>query len=96
MSEFRGIYNIVPTPFDESGAIDKESLRRLIDFVIGTGVDGLTILGFLGEAAKLTEAERAMVIDVTVEVTDDRAPVQSLGRGFATLDIDSPRGQSRT
>ena len=71
----RGIYNIVPTPFDETGAIDVPSLRRLIDFVIGTGVDGLTILGFLGEAAKLTEVERATVIDVTLEVNDGRVPV---------------------
>lgn len=70
-----GIYNIVPTPFGESGAIDEPSLRRLIDFVIDTGVDGLTILGFLGEAAKLSEAERAQVIDVTVEVTAGRVPI---------------------
>ncbi len=71
----QGIYNIVPTPFDESGAVDEASLRRLIEFVIGTGVDGLTILGFLGEAAKLSEAERAQVIDVTVEAAAGRVPV---------------------
>lgn len=71
----QGIYNIVPTPFDESGAIDEPSLRRLIDFVIETGVDGLTILGFLGEAAKLSESERAQVIDVTVEVAAGRVPI---------------------
>ncbi|MEX1343930.1 MAG: dihydrodipicolinate synthase family protein [Candidatus Limnocylindrales bacterium] len=71
----QGIYNIVPTPFDEAGAIDELSLRRLIDFVIETGIDGLTILGFLGEAAKLTEGERAQVIDVTVEVAAGRVPV---------------------
>ena len=71
----QGIYNIVPTPFDESGAIDEPSLRRLIDFVIDTGVDGLTILGFLGEAAKLSEAERGQVIEVTAEVTDGRVPI---------------------
>jgi 4-hydroxy-tetrahydrodipicolinate synthase len=71
----QGIYNIVPTPFDESGLIDETSLRRLIDFVIGTGVDGLTILGFLGEAAKLSEGERAQVIDVSVEVAAGRVPV---------------------
>lgn len=70
-----GIYNIVPTPFDESGAIDEPSLRRLIDFIIATDVDGLTILGFLGEAAKLSEVERALVIDVTLEVADGRVPV---------------------
>ncbi len=71
----QGIFNITPTPFDESGAVDEASLRRLIDFVIGTGVDGLTILGFLGEAAKLSEAERALVIDVTVATANDRVPV---------------------
>ncbi len=70
-----GIYNIVPTPFDEAGAIDEPSLRRLVDFIIDTDVDGLTILGFLGEAAKLSEAERAQVIDVTLEVADGRVPV---------------------
>jgi 4-hydroxy-tetrahydrodipicolinate synthase len=70
-----GIYNIVPTPFDESGAIDEASLERLIGFVIDTGVDGLTILGFLGEAAKLSEAERATVIDITVATAKDRVPV---------------------
>jgi len=70
-----GIYNIVPTPFDEAGAIDEPSLRRLVDFIIDTDVDGLTILGFLGEAAKLSEAERAQVIDITLEVADGRVPV---------------------
>jgi dihydrodipicolinate synthase/N-acetylneuraminate lyase len=71
----RGVYNILPTPFDESGAVDEASLRRLVDFVIGTDVDGLTILGFLGEAAKLSEAERALVIDVSLEATAGRVPV---------------------
>ena len=71
----QGIHNIMPTPFDASGEIDEPSLRRLVEFVIGTGVDGLTILGFLGEAAKLSEPERAQVIDVTLEVTDGRVPV---------------------
>jgi 4-hydroxy-tetrahydrodipicolinate synthase len=71
----QGIYNIVPTPFDETGAIDEASLARLIEFVIGTGVDGLTILGFLGEAGKLTESERATVIDISVATAAGRVPV---------------------
>ena len=71
----RGIYNIVPTPFAASGALDEASLARLIEFVIGTGVDGVTILGFLGEAGKLSEAERTRVIEVTVATTDGRIPV---------------------
>jgi 4-hydroxy-tetrahydrodipicolinate synthase len=70
-----GIFNIVPTPFDASGALDEASLRRLVDFVVDTGVSGVTVLGFLGEAAKLSEAERARVIEISVEASDGRIPV---------------------
>ena len=35
-----GVWNIVPTPFTEDGALDEASVRTLVDFVIGTGVDG--------------------------------------------------------
>jgi 4-hydroxy-tetrahydrodipicolinate synthase len=71
----RGIFNIVPTPFDTTGALDEGSLARLIEFVIGTGVSGVTVLGFLGEASKLSEGERSRVTDVSVEVSAGRVPV---------------------
>ena len=53
-------------PFTPSGDLDLASVRRLTDFVIGTGVDGLTILGVMGEAPKLSDAERSAVIEATV------------------------------
>jgi 4-hydroxy-tetrahydrodipicolinate synthase len=71
----RGVYVIVPTPFDEWGALDEASLRRLIDFVVATGVQGVTILGVLGEAGKLSDAERSRVIGVTLESAAGRVPV---------------------
>ncbi len=45
-----GIYNITPTPFVPDGALDEASLRRLTAFTRGTRVNGMTILGVLGEA----------------------------------------------
>ena len=48
----RGVWNIVPTPFLPDGALDLASIPTLVDFVRATGVDGLTILGVLGEAAQ--------------------------------------------
>lgn len=57
-----GIHPVVPTPFEESGAVDFESIERLVDFMLGVGVDGLLVLGALGEAHKLTPAERSEVI----------------------------------
>ena len=68
MSDYlTGIYNITPTPFHPDGSLDEPSLRRLTQFTRGTGVNGMTILGVLGEADKLTEAERDRVISAVVD-----------------------------
>jgi 4-hydroxy-tetrahydrodipicolinate synthase len=53
----RGVYVISATPFTEAGEMDWASTDRLMDFYLGCGVDGVTILGVMGEAPKLAEAE---------------------------------------
>ncbi len=53
----RGVYVISVTPFDDRGALDLDSTDRLIDFYAGAGVDGITILGIMGEAPKLAHEE---------------------------------------
>ena len=59
----RGVFTICPTPFDESLAVDLASIDTLVEFQIAAGVTGLAILGFLGEAHKLSNTERAAVIE---------------------------------
>jgi 4-hydroxy-tetrahydrodipicolinate synthase len=71
----RGVFNIVPTPFAEDGSLDEPSLRRLVDFVVACGVDGVTILGVMGEAGKVSEAERTRIVEVTLEAAAGRIPV---------------------
>lgn len=68
--EYRGVHPIIPTAFHEDGSFDVASQRRLIDHMVRTGVQGVAILGFLGEAHKLTEGERR---DVTATVIDQAA-----------------------
>jgi 4-hydroxy-tetrahydrodipicolinate synthase len=63
IAALRGVWNIVPTPFLPDGTLDEPSLPRLVEFVRATGVNGMTILGVLGEAGRLGDAERARVID---------------------------------
>ena len=75
VDQLAGVWNIVPTPFHPDEELDLESLRRLTDFVIGCGVDGMTILGVLGEGAKLSDRERSAVIDVVLEHAGGRLPV---------------------
>jgi 4-hydroxy-tetrahydrodipicolinate synthase len=52
-----GVFVIACTPFHDDGAIDAPSIDRMVDFYYGKGADGLTILGMMGEAPKLTQAE---------------------------------------
>ncbi len=70
-----GIFNILATPFDASQAVDVVSLRRLVEFQLDKGVYGLTILGVLGEAAKLTVEERRLVLDTVMATVNGRVPV---------------------
>jgi len=71
----RGVFNITPTPFLDDGALDVESIARLTAFTRGKGVDGMTILGVLGEADKLTESERDRVIAATIEAAGPDFPI---------------------
>lgn len=53
----KGVFVISATPFTDDGAIDFESLDRATDFYFEKGADGITILGMMGEAPKLTMSE---------------------------------------
>ncbi len=70
-----GVFNITPTPFLADGAIDHASLTRLTHFTRDAGVNGMTILGVLGEADKLTEAERDAVIETTMAAAGADFPI---------------------
>ncbi|WP_105030249.1 dihydrodipicolinate synthase family protein [Arthrobacter ruber] len=59
----KGVYAIAPTPFLDDGSIDFPSIDRLVDFYQEAGVNGITVLGALGEAPKLTTEEAAAVAD---------------------------------
>ncbi len=71
----RGVWNIVPTPFAPDGALDVPSIERLVAFVRATGVDGVTILGVLGEAGRLADAERSVVIASVLATAAGSIPV---------------------
>jgi 4-hydroxy-tetrahydrodipicolinate synthase len=69
----RGVYAIAVTPFTDDGRIDEASTDRMVDWYEQVGVDGLTILGILGEAPKL-EASEAMAFARRV-IARTRLPV---------------------
>lgn len=86
MSRFSGVHTIMPTPFKDDGMLDLESLETLTDFLIELGVDGLVVLGVMGEAPKLSQREQDEVISVTVRAAAGRVPVFS-GSGAEGTDL---------
>lgn len=75
MTQLRGIFNILATPFDSDYAVDYASLRRLARFQLGLGAQGLTILGVMGEAAKLSVDERRAVMDCVIDTVAGAVPI---------------------
>ncbi|MHB8765641.1 MAG: dihydrodipicolinate synthase family protein [Deferrisomatales bacterium] len=73
--EFRGVFPILATPFDPREDLDLASLARLVRFMAEAGVQGVTILGVLGEADRMTDRERRAVVETAVAAADGRLPV---------------------
>lgn len=70
-----GIFNILATPFTSDYEVDYDSLKNLVQFQMDIGAHGLTILGVLGEAAKLSIDERKAVMDTVIETVNGAIPI---------------------
>ena len=64
---FEGVYPILATPFHDDESVDLESFDRLIRFMAALGMDGVTILGVLGESNRLLDREREQLIQTAVK-----------------------------
>ena len=91
MSQFNaaatGVYLITVTPFTDSGALDLESTDRMVDFCLDCGVTGLTVLGIMGEASKLTAEESTLFVKQVLARVAGRVPVVvgASSAGFAPM-----------
>jgi 4-hydroxy-tetrahydrodipicolinate synthase len=70
-----GTWFVCPTPFDADGGLDRPSIESLVEAAVSWGVDGLTVLGVMGEPAALTDAERDAVQMAFLRAADGRVPV---------------------
>ncbi len=71
----RGVFTIALTPFTDEGELDEGSIESLSEFYVDSGVHGVTILGIMGEAHKLSDAERRAVTQRYVSAVRGRVPV---------------------
>lgn len=75
MQALQGSLVALVTPLNNSGGVDYESLKNLIDWHIEQGTDGIVSVGTTGESATLNVNEHIDVIEFTVNYVDKRVPV---------------------
>lgn len=73
--DITGVFPVLPTPFDDQGRPDTEALRRLVRYLLGCGVDGITYPGVASEVSQLTEAERVDLTRAVLAEVAGRVPV---------------------
>lgn len=79
-----GLMPILATPFDAAGSLDRVSLRRLVEFELASGVDGVAVFGMASEGFALTTDERRTILDDVVQLVDGRVPVIAGVNGTST------------
>jgi 4-hydroxy-tetrahydrodipicolinate synthase len=75
MPDFHGVFPYLVSPVDADGKVRTTVLGQLCDDLIAAGVHGLTPLGSTGEFAYLDSAQRASVVQTTVDAAKGRVPV---------------------
>jgi 4-hydroxy-tetrahydrodipicolinate synthase len=73
--KFGGVIPILATPFNDDESLDLDSWRRILEFMIGIGVDGVTILGVLGESNRLNDQDRERLVESAVDIVRQRVPI---------------------
>ncbi|WP_029001944.1 dihydrodipicolinate synthase family protein [Azohydromonas australica] len=81
---YRGVFPVVPTTFTDTGALDLDSQKRAVDFMIDAGSDGLCILANFSEQFLLADEEREVLTRTVLEHVASRVPVIVTTTHFST------------
>ena len=81
---FAGVFPIAPTPFAETGDLDLDGQRRVLDCMIDQGVDGICILANYSEQFLLADDERDTLLDLCLTHVAGRVPVIVTCSHFST------------
>lgn len=83
-ARYKGVFPVVPTTFNDAGALDLESQKRCVDFMIEAGSTGLCILANFSEQFVLSDAEREVLTRTILDHVKGRVPVIVTTTHFST------------
>jgi 2-keto-3-deoxy-L-arabinonate dehydratase len=81
---YTGVFPIAPTPFTDSGELDLDGMRRVLDCMVDQGVDGICILANYSEQFLLSDEERDLLLDLCMAQVAGRVPVIVTCSHFST------------
>ena len=81
---YRGVWPVVPTVFTETGDLDLEGQRRVLDCMVAQGSDGLCILANYSEQFLISDEERETLARTCLEHVAGRLPVIVAASHFST------------
>jgi len=70
--ELKGLFTAIVTPFKSDGSLDKDALRKMIEFQVRNNVAGIIPCTVTGESATLSYNEHDWVIELTVKYVNKR------------------------
>lgn len=73
--KLEGVIIAMPTPLKEDESIDIPSLSTLLDYLISEEVNGIMIMGTMGEGTALLDSQRQLLVETTVRHTAGRVPI---------------------
>ncbi|WP_339939641.1 4-hydroxy-tetrahydrodipicolinate synthase [Undibacterium luofuense] len=86
MTNIQGSLVAIVTPMHADGSLDLPGLRKLIDWHIEQGTDGIVIVGTTGESPTVSVEEHCELIRVAVEHVNKRIPVIAGSGGNSTAE----------
>ena len=81
---FSGVFPIAPTPFTETGDLDPDGMRRVLECMVDQDVDGICILANYSEQFLLSDDERTTLLELSIKHVAGRVPVIVTCSHFST------------
>ena len=81
---YRGLFPVAPTPFNDSGDLELDGQRRVLDCMFDQRVDGICILANYSEQFLLSDDERNILVDLCLSHVAGRVPVVVTCSHFST------------
>jgi len=83
--QYRGIYGIPATPFNDDETLDVRSLKSVLEFSVDNGCHGIVMPVMASEYQALTDTERRQVFDITTKVVANRIPTVAGVSGISSI-----------